>query len=161
MIENLVNVLHRRLGYSESEAAEKGWLLEQNALEGPMPSHPYVTVGAGYIPFETEADLQQAVDAFAQRADSAKLFNEVRDDRRVPETALAGRADILVTANIGDFIRGSAIRLGRDDVVLFPFADRLLVITSPSFTAHWLRQGMVADADFITAHPDDFKPKQR
>jgi hypothetical protein len=161
IIENFASVLHRRLGYSASEAAEKAWLLEHYTMEGPMPNHPYLTVGAGFTPFDTERELRQAVETFADQIDSQKLFNEVRDDRYVLETAVAGRADILVTANIADFIRGPAIRLERDDVVLFPFADRTLVIARPAFAAHWLRQGIVPDAAFVAAHPEDFAPARR
>ncbi len=110
IIENCANVLRRHFEYSLSEAAEKAWLLEQYTMEGPMPDHPTVTVGAGYIPFETESDLRQALVAFASEADAGKLFDEVRDDGYVLETALAGRADILVTANIDDFVWGPAIQ---------------------------------------------------
>ncbi len=157
IIENFASVLRRHFGYTEAEAAEKAWLLEEYTLEGPMPDHPYVIIGAGFIPFETEAELCQAAAAFADRSDVERLFNEVRDDRYVLETALAGQADILVTANMADFVRGPAIRLERDDVVLYPFAGRMLVIASPAFTAFWLRQGVVPDAAFITAHPAEFK----
>jgi hypothetical protein len=69
---------------------------------------------------------------------------------------LAGRADILVTADLDDFIRGPAIRLQRPDVALFPFADTTLVVAKPSFAAHWLRQGVVPDAAFIAARPAAF-----
>jgi hypothetical protein len=159
VIENFANVLQRRLGYSAFEAAEKAWLLEQYTMEGPVPDHPYVTVGTGYIPFEIEVELRQAVETFAGGADAGRLFNEVRDDRYVLETALAGRADILVTANIDDFIRGPAIRLERDDVVLFPFGGRTLVIATPGFAAYWRPQGIVPDAAFIAARPDEFMVK--
>lgn len=160
VIENFTSVLRRHFGYTAFEAAERAWLLEQYTLEGPMPDHPAVAVGTGYIPFETETELRQAVEAFAERADEAKLFNEVRDDRYVLETALAGRADILATADIKDFIRGPAIPLERDDVVLFPFAGRTLVIATPAFTAYWLRQGVVPDAGFVDARPDEFQTKR-
>jgi hypothetical protein len=159
IIENFASVLRRHFGYTASEAAEKAWLLEQYTMEGPMPDHPYLTVGAGYIPFETEIELRQAVEAFANKADAGKLFNEVRDDRYVLETALAGRADILITANIDDFVRGPALQLERDDVVLYPFAGRTLVIATPAFTAYWLRQGIVPDAAFVAANPDEFQVK--
>jgi hypothetical protein len=62
MIENFANVLLRRLGYGRSEADEKAWLLEQYALDGPMPSHPYVAVASGYIPFETEEQFRRAAE---------------------------------------------------------------------------------------------------
>jgi hypothetical protein len=157
IIENYANLLQRKFGYSAAEADEKAWLLEQYTIEGPMPDRPAVPVGAGYVPFETEAQLRQSISDFAGPNNAGKLFHETQDDRYVLETALAGRADILATANIGDFIRADAVELDREDVVLFPFSGRTLVIARPSFVAHWLRQGVVPDATFVAAHPDDFQ----
>jgi hypothetical protein len=156
MIENFADVLRRRLGYSRSDADEKAWLLEQYALDGPMPSRPYVSVGSGYIPFETVEQLREAVETQLRPENAGKLFNEVQDDRYVPETALAGRADILVTADVAGFRKASAVRLTRDDVLLFPLADRALVIGSPHFVSYWLFQGMVPDAAFVASRPEEF-----
>lgn len=74
------------------------------------------------------------------------------------EYPLAGRAEILVTADLDDIIRGPAIRLQRPDAALFPFGEATLVIAKPSFAAHWLRQGIVPDAAFIAARPEEFPP---
>jgi len=156
IIENFANVLRRKLDYDAQAADQKAWLLEAIALEGPAPSRPLLTVGAGYIPFETEAQLRQSIAAQLRQPDADKLFDEIRDDRYVLETALAGRADILVTCNVADFARGPAIQFQRTDFVLFPFADRKLVIGTPSFAIHWLRQGIVPDAAFIADRPDAF-----
>ncbi len=49
----------------------------------------------------------------------------------------------------------------RDDVLLFPFADRKLVIAAPKLAAFWLRQGVVPDAEFIEGRPDEFVPLAR
>jgi hypothetical protein len=113
-------------------------------------------VGAGFIPFETEEQLRQSIETRQSSSEAAKLFHEVQDDRYVLETALAGRADILVMADLDDFIRGAAIRLRRPDVALFPFGDMTLVVAKPSFAAHWLRQGVIPDAAFIAARPEEF-----
>ena len=156
MIENFADVLRRRLGYSRSDADEKAWLLEQYALDGPVPSGPYVSVGSRYIPFETEEQLRKAVETQLRPENAEKLFNEVQDDRYVLETALAGRADILVTADVGGFRKGSAVRFTRDDVLLFPLADRALVIASPHFASYWLFQGTVPDAAFVASRPEEF-----
>jgi hypothetical protein len=156
LIENYADVLRRRLGYSRSEAEEKAWLLEQYALEGPMPSHPHVSVASGYIPFETEEQLKMAAQHQLRPEHATKLFNEIQDDRYVLETALAGRADILVTADVGGFRRGSAVRFTRDDALLFPLADRVLVIGSPHFASYWLFQGVVPDAAFVASRPEEF-----
>jgi hypothetical protein len=158
LIENLANVLQRRLGYGKASADEKAWLLEQYALDGPMPSHPYLAVGSRFIPFETERQLRQALEHQLKSKKAAKLFDEIEDDRYVLETALAGRADLLVTADVAGFRKGSAVRLMRDDVLLFPVADRTLVIGTPYFAAYWLFQGIVPDAVFIADHPQDFAP---
>jgi predicted nucleic acid-binding protein len=156
IIENFADVLERRFGYSREDAAEKAWILEQYALEGPMPSRPYLPVATGYIPFETEEQLRQAIAAHSRPENADKLFNEVEDDRYVLATALAGRADIFVTCDLQDFCRGPAMRLQRTDVVLFPFAERTLVIGAPQFVAYWLGQGEVPDESFVARHPHDF-----
>ncbi len=100
---------------------------------GRCPRHPYVSVGSGNIPFETEEQLRSAAESQVRPGNAGKLFNEIQDDRYVLETALAGRADILVTADVADFRKGSAVRFTRDDVLLFPLADRALVIGTPHF----------------------------
>lgn len=161
IIENYASVLQRRFGYSRIDAEEKAWLLEQYAIDGPMPEHPQLVVGSGYIPFETEAELRAAVDAFAGSENAAKLFAETQDDRYVLETALAGRADILVTSDINDFNRGQAIQLERTDVLLFPFSGRILVIAKPSFVAFWLRQGVLPNASLVASNADEFLPRKR
>jgi hypothetical protein len=156
VIENYANVLHRRLGYDAAAADDRAWILQQYALEGPFTEQPYLIVGSGYIPFETEEQLRQSIANHVGRAEADKLFHEVQDDRYVLETALAGRADILVTADVAGFAKGPAIRFQRNDVVLVPFADRTLVIAAPRFVTYWLWQGIVPDADFIADHPEDF-----
>jgi hypothetical protein len=156
IIENYADVLRRRLGYDPETAQEKAWLLEQYAHEGAVPTNPFVPVGTGYVPFETEADARRAAEAHLRREDG-QLFDEIRDDRYVLETALVGRADLLVTCDVRDFRRGPAVRFERDDLLLFPLADRTLVICSPAFAAHWLGQGIIPDAGFVAANPLDFR----
>ena len=72
MIEDFADVFRRRLGYSRSDADEKAWLLEQYALDGPMPSKPYVSVGSSYIPFETEEQLRSAVESQLRPANAGQ-----------------------------------------------------------------------------------------
>ena len=156
MIEAFANVLQRRLGYARTVAEERAWLLADYALAGPLRDRPHVPVGSGFIPFETEGQLRQSIEARSRSSDTAKLFHRVQDERYVLETALAGRADILVTADLDDVMRGPVIRLERSDVALFPCAAMTLVVARPSFAAHWLRQGVVPDAGFIAARPDAF-----
>jgi PIN domain len=156
IIENYTNVLSRRLGYDAAAAEERAWVLQQYALEGPTPDHPYVSVGSGYIPFETEEEWRRSIANHLGRAEADKLFHEIQDDRYVLETALVGRADILATADVAGFAKGAAIQFERNDVLLFPFVDRALVIGSPRFVVYWLSQGVVPDARFIEDNPQDF-----
>jgi hypothetical protein len=67
-----------------------------------------------------------------------------------------GRADILATADVAGFAKGPAIQFERNDVLLFPLADRALVIASPRFVVYWLSQAVVPDAQFIADNPKDF-----
>jgi hypothetical protein len=156
IIENYANVLSRRLGYDAAAADEKAWILQQYAIEGPAPDHPYLSVGSGYIPFETEDEWRRSLANHLGRVEADKLFHEIQDDRYVLETAMAGRADILVTADVTGFAKGPAVRFERSDLLLFPFADRALVIAAPRFVVYWLWQGVIPDAGFIADNPKDF-----
>lgn len=156
IIENYANVLSRRLGYDAAAAEERAWILQQYAREGPTPDDPYLSVGSGYIPFETEAEWRRSIANHLGRSEADKLFHEIQDDRYVLETALGGRADVLATADVAGFAKGPAIQFERNDVLLFPCADRALVIGSPRFVVYWLSQGIVPDAGFITDNAKDF-----
>jgi hypothetical protein len=156
VIENYANVLSRRLAYDAAAAEEKAWILQQYALEGPVPDHPYLSVGSGYIAFEAEEEWRRSVANHLGRSEADKLFHEIQDDRYVLETALVGRADILATADVAGFAKGPAIQFERNDVLLFPFADRALVVATPRFVARWLSQGVVPDAQFVADNSKDF-----
>jgi hypothetical protein len=156
IIENYANVLVRRLDYDAVDADEKAWILQQYALEGPMPDYPYLSIGSGHIPFETEEELHQSIANHLGRPEADKLFHEIQDDRYVLETALIGRADILATADIAGFAKGPVVQFERNDVLLFPLADRALVIATPRFVVYWLSQGVVPEAQFIADNPKDF-----
>jgi hypothetical protein len=137
-------------------AEERAWILQQYALEGPTPDHPYLSVGSGYIPFETEEEWRRSIANHLGRPEADKLFHEIQDDRYVLETALVGRADILATADVAGFVKRPVMQFERSDVLLFPFADRALVIASPRFVVYWLSQGVVPDAQFVEDNPQDF-----
>jgi PIN domain len=157
IIENYANLLQRKLGYSRAEADEKAWLLQQYAIAGPVSYPAQIPVGAGYIPFETEAQMRQSIESFSAPHNAEKLFHEIQDDRYVLETALAGRADVLATADIDDFLKGPVVLFERDDMALSPFGGHRLIIAKPSFVAYWLRQGEIPDASLITSRPDEFR----
>ena len=156
VIENWADVLRRRLNYTRAAAEEKAWILREFALQGPLEVAPQIVVGSGHVPFATEGDVRNAAQEHL-KSGSGKLFDEIADDFHVLLAAIAGKADILATADIGDFARGAAIRLVRDDVLLFPAGERMLVVAKPSFAAFWLRQGIVPDHDFVVANLDDFR----
>lgn len=156
VIENWADVMERHLGYDADAAREKADLLYAYAAEGPSGESPQIVVGAGHIPFGTEEQVRQAVEQHALPNNANRLFDEITDDRHVLLAALAGRADILATSDTDLFSKG-AIRLEREDVVLYPFQGRTLVIARPSFVAHWLRQGIVPDYAYVQANPDDFR----
>jgi predicted nucleic acid-binding protein len=63
------------------------------------------------------------------------------EDRHVLETAWAGNAEILVTANLEDFVHGrdEAVYAGR--TYRLTQGARALILTHPFEAAHWLREG--------------------
>ena len=159
IIENWADVLRRFFGYDRLAAGELAWILQAYAIDGPLGFAPQVVLGSGHVPFETDEQMRASVLVHERRENVDKLFDEVTDDRHVLVAALAGRADILATANMQDFVRGPAVALERDDVALFPWGGRTLVIARPAFVAHWLRQGVVPDHAFVAANPDEFRPR--
>lgn len=150
MLENFANVLKRAFGYSAVDAQARADLLNAYATEGPIPVPPFIAVAMGYVPFETEDEMRKSIEAFAAKSQIAgRLFHETQDDRYVLETAIAGQADILATIDLNDF--------ARDDVLVFPFAAKDLVIAKPAFAAHWIARGIVPDAKFIRDNRDEFR----
>ncbi len=156
IIENWADVLRRKLGYDPDEAAARAWLLEHYALEGPVGTPPSIVVGSGHVPFRSEADIIASLERHAAPGNRDKLLDELSDDRHVLLSALAGRADILATADLADFAAGPVIRFARDDVVVYPMAGHSLVIAQPRFLARWLRLGTVPDAAFIRDNEAEF-----
>ena len=158
MLENFAHVLKRAFGYSAVDAQARADLLGAYASEGPIPVPPFIAVAMGYVPFETEEEMRRSIENFATKGQIAdKLFHETQDDRYVLETAIAGQADILVTLNLQDFARGDIIRFERDDMFVFPFAGKDLVVSKPAFAAHWIARGIVPDAKFVRDNPAEFR----
>lgn len=159
VIENWADVLRRHFGHSPDLAREKADLLYEYANQGPLPEGPRLVVGMGHVPFGTEEEVRASIRKHALPKNADKLFDELADDRNVLLSALAGEADILATSDIDLFTKGEAVALEREDVVLYPFGERTLVVASPFFVAYWLRQGIVPDHAFVQSRPDDFRPK--
>jgi hypothetical protein len=154
VIENWANVLMRLFNYDKDSAEETAWLLHDYALEGPLALRPSIIVGAGHIPFASEEEELAAARTHLN-ASSAKLFDEITDDRHVLLGAIGGEADLLATNDVDDFHRGPAQSFSGRDVMLFPTAASSLVIGRPSFLAFWLRQGVIPDAVFLADHVDE------
>ena len=114
------------------------------------------------VPQESEASqnhLGRTLRRHAEPENRDKLRDELSDDRHVLLSALAGRADILATADLADFAEGPGIRFMRDDVVVYPIAGPSLVIAQPHFLARWLRIGTVPDTAFIRNDEADLMPR--
>lgn len=156
MIENWASVLVRHFGCDQDTAEETAWLLHDYAEEGPLGTLPNLVVGSGHIPFASEAAERAAAQQHIM-AEDGKLFDEISDDRHVLLGALGGHADLLATSDVDDFNRGPARAFAnRKDVILFPTATSALVIGSPAFLVHWLRQGIIPDACFIGDRSEEF-----
>ncbi len=93
---------------------------------GPMGMAPYLTLGGvGLMPMRDE------------------------EDAHVVETALAGRAHLLVTANFDDFVTTRSRILEPGKVGIVETATARLVVAHPYRAATWLREGMFPDADTV------------
>jgi len=113
MLERLRIVLARDLGFSGRDAARLVELVASYAKDGPS----LTLGGVGVIPIH---DIE---------------------DRHVLETAWAGKADILATANLGDFVQAD------DELVVAGRVWRLnrggenMMLAHPFEAASWLREG--------------------
>jgi hypothetical protein len=111
MLERLRIVLARDLGFSDRDAARLVELIASYAREGPS----LTLGGVGVIPIH---DVE---------------------DRHVLETAWAARADILVTANLADFIQDAdhMVRQGRR--YRLNRGGGSMILAHPFEAIHWLR----------------------
>ena len=114
MLDRLRVVLARDLGFSALDAARLPELIASYAREGPS----LTLGGVGVVPIH---------DA---------------EDQHVLETAWAGGTDILVTANLKDFVQDAddVIQAGR--TYRLHRGGRMMILTHPFETAGWLRDGI-------------------
>lgn len=108
IIENFQNVLVRHGKYSGEAAFARADTLRLMAENGPTGIPPIIPVASGIVPLETEQQYDISKhnhNRFGKP--KGKLFHETQDDRYVLETAIAGRADFLITTNLIDFTRTS------------------------------------------------------
>ena len=161
MIEQWESFLQRHFGYERSLASRIAWLFDDAAREGPLPFSTFLVVGSGFDPFASEQETEAVMMSEQSRAGGSRterIFDEIEDDRHVLLTAIAGKADILVTGNMQDFRRGKVLEFDRDDMFVIPAPGHHLVIGTPAFATHLLRQGIVPDWDLVSSRPEEFRP---
>ena len=113
MLERLRIVLARDLGFSERDAGRLVQLIASYAKDGPS----LTLGGVGVIPIH---DLE---------------------DRHVLETAWAAQADILVTANLSDFVQHDDQTVGKRSLYRLNRGGHSMIVAHPFDAIHWLRRG--------------------
>jgi predicted nucleic acid-binding protein len=77
------------------------------------------------------------------------------EDSHVLDTALAGRAHLLVTADFDDFVTAKSTVVEHERVGIVSTAAHSLVVAHPYRAAAWLRDGRFPQADVLgAARPD-------
>ena len=117
MIERLQSVLIRDLNFSESDANLLASLVTRYARQGPS----LTLGGVGVIP---------TLDV---------------EDRHVLETAWAGGADVLVTANLTDFVRPTDEPIVEGRLYQSWRGGVPMMLAHPFEAARWLRSGKWLD----------------
>ena len=159
MLEQWENVLLRHFNMAPEDAAAMADSLYNLSEHGPEGEPPHLILGSDFLPFASEKDMYAAMDKHTTVQPSAsvkKLFDENEDDRYVFLTAIAGRADLLITTNMDDFRRGVIQDFGREDMFVISHAHHDLVVAKPFFAAYWLRQGFLPNAGYLYDNPDVF-----
>lgn len=123
MLSGLEDVLKREFEVHEATAQQLTQLIASFAVLGPSGDAPYIVLGTGVIP------LRDAEDA------------------GVLDTAISGRADVLVTRNLKDFIGPDATEVIPGQYAQYWRADSFgqaghrIRIVDPSLMMSWLRNG--------------------
>jgi predicted nucleic acid-binding protein len=112
MLERLRTVLTRDLGFTDTEAVRLTDLIASYAKDGPS----LTLGGVGIIPIH---DVE---------------------DRHVLETAWAGQADILVTANLADFTQAPDQIAQGDRIFELERGGKSLILAHPFEAIRWLRE---------------------
>ena len=123
MLDRLRVVLARALGFSALDAARLPELIASYAREGPS----LTLGGVGVIPIH---------DA---------------EDQHVLETAWSGGADILVTANLEDFVQDGDELVQAGRTYRLSHSGRTMILAHPLEAASWLRDGIWRAASDDTA----------
>ena len=120
MLDRLAVVLAREFRIEADAAETLVRAIGGVASFGPAGGHPHAVIGGGVYPLRDE------------------------EDRHVLEVAVAGEADLLVTANMTDFETADILKVGDGTRVrLCPRPGRAaLVIAHPDQARDWLRAGV-------------------
>ena len=120
MLDRLALVLTREFQVEADAAETLVRAIGGVASFGPAGDHPHALVGSGVYPLRDE------------------------EDRHVLEVAVAGEADLLVTANMADFETADVLKVGDGARIRFyPRPGRAtLVIAHPDQARDWLRSGV-------------------
>lgn len=120
MLDRLAVVLVREFEVEADVAETLVRAIGSMASFGPAGDHPHAIVGGGVYPLRDE------------------------EDRHVLEVAVAGEADLLVTANMADFEAADILKVSDGSRVrLHPRPGRApLIIAHPDLARDWLRAGV-------------------
>ena len=120
MLDRLALVMVREFQVEADAAETLVRAIGSLASLGPAGDHPHALIGGGVYPLRDE------------------------EDRHVLEVAVAGEADLLVTANMADFEADDIRKVGDGARVrLYPRPGRAaLVIAHPDKACDWLRTGI-------------------
>jgi len=124
MLDRLALVLTREFQVEADAAETLVRAIGGVASFGPAGDHPHALVGGGVYPLR---DVE---------------------DRHVQEVAVAGEADLLVTANMADFETPDVLRVSDGTRIrLYPRPGQIpLVIAHPDQAHDWLRAGVLPSA---------------
>jgi predicted nucleic acid-binding protein len=135
MLTRLQDVLSRK-GATRETSGRFVDLIASFARLGPAPEFPRMVLGGGVEPTrDARPALHDPYDPgfLPKRTDT--------EDGRVLDTAIAGRADALVTANFRDFTHHADAVILRGRIHVRRTAHHELVIVQPQEMAEWLRSG--------------------
>lgn len=136
MLSRLQTVMTRR-GVDAETARHFTDTIASFALLGPAPEFPHLVLGGGAQP--TREAIRQICDPY-----DPSFVHEPYDpeDGRVLDTALAGRADALVTGNFRDFAHYADDVVARGRVHIRTTAGASLWIVHHEDMARWLQTGL-------------------
>jgi hypothetical protein len=135
MLSRLLTVLLRK-GATLDSATRLISLIENISRLGPCSEFPHVVLGGGFI--STRDAKMSVYDPYDHTATPPPYDPE---DGRVIDTAIAGRADALVTADFRDFVDQHDTIIARGCVHIRHTAVGDLYIVQPKEMVAWLRSG--------------------